>query len=208
MLFRDAQRLGVDDPLTFVRYARHSLTLPGTLSSDLEEIPKDAEQAIRDAATRAREVLERAVNSETHYAVAYQLLAAAHLVPGGDPTKGLEAALAAQRIEPYDVLPRILEVRLRLELAKDPELGRGQIEQAELRISGLDAYGAGPEVVLDLEQRVDVARWLRAADLALVRGDDEEGLDALDHAVSAAGDPDQRQRLEARLRALRAASGS
>lgn len=212
LLFRDAHRLGIDDAVTFVRYARHSLSVSPAGVGDVqgpsqgdgaESVPK----SFRNAAARARGVLEKAVEAEPHYAVAYQLLAASHLVPGGEPSAGVHAALTAQRIQPGALLPRVLEVRLRLDLAEDAVRGAGQIEQAELRIGDLEAYGAESEIVLDLEQRAEVARWLRRSKLHLERGEVADGVAALDHAVSEAGDLEQRRRLEMRLRRLRAEYG-
>ncbi|MDA8017932.1 MAG: hypothetical protein MPN21_10835 [Thermoanaerobaculia bacterium] len=205
LLFRDAHRLGVADPLTFVRYARHSLSYP---NQESDGFASGASKPWLEATSRARNVLDRAVRAEPHYAVAYQLLAASHLGPGGDPSDGLDAALVAQRIQPIALLPRLLEVRLRLELAEDVRRGGGQTDLAVSRIADLGAFGAPQETVVDLELRVDVARWLRRSVLALARGEVEEGLSALDHAVSAAADPDQRRRLEARLLRLRGSLAS
>ena len=203
LLFRDAHRLGVRDPVTFVRYARHSLSSSEPASVEIEgERDEPVPRGLREAASRARGVLLRAVAAEPHYAVAHQLLAAAHLIPGGDAADGLEAALAAQRIQPVALAPRVLEVLLRLELAEDPRRGAGQIDLAAARIADLDAFGAEPETILDLKQRSDVARWLRRSALHLERGELEDAAEALDHAVSAAGDPDQRRRLEAKLASL------
>ena len=208
ILFRDANRLGVRDPVTFVRYARHSLSVSEPASPEsVEELDEPVPKGLRQAASRARGALERAVAAEPHYAAAHQLLAAAHLVPGGEAAEGLDAALAAQRIQPVALPPRVLEVLLRLELSEDPSRGAGQIDLAAARIADLDAFGAEPDAILDLQQRVDVARWLRRSVLHLKRGEVGDALETLDHAVSAAGDPDQRRRLEARLNSLRAELG-
>lgn len=213
LLYRDANRLGVDDPLSFVRYARHSLTRAGENGGgafEAQPLPDGDADELRlriDAAARARSALAKAIHDEPHYAVAHQMLAAAHLVAGGDPQEGLEAALAAQRIQPVELTARVLEVLLRLRLAEDVERGVGQADLAEDRIRDLTAYGAEANAVLDLQQRVDVARWLRRSELSLARGETEDALEALDHAVSAAGDPEQRRSLEARLRALRVEVG-
>lgn len=209
ILFRDAHRVGLRDPVTLVRYARHSLSFSESASPDRENgIDEPVPKGLRDAASRARGVLSGVVAAEPRYAVAHQLLAAAHLVPGGDAEEGLQAALAAQRIQPVELLPRILEILLRLELSEDPNRGAGQIDLAAARLADLDVYGAEPEKILDLEQRVDVARWLRRSALHLDRGEMADAVESLDHAVSAAGDPEQRRRLEARLRRLQGASDS
>ncbi len=187
VLYRDAVAVSYE-PLPHLQYGRHLL----------QRIQRgDGEAA--ELAAAARTSLARAIDLNDGFAEAYALFGAAHLYGDVDSAPGVAALEKARAWLPerHDVTVRLVELHL-----KDHEFGRAQwlLENALER-------RAGDEMVFKVREAIDRARLLYGASKALEDEDVERAVELFDEAISVTSDPELRERMEDRLRALQESHG-
>ena len=210
VLFRDALRLGSQDPLTYLLYGRHLLhlqTLAGgpsfveVVGEEFSEPPEPGDEApdgpsrARAWAERARLALERALELDPDYAEAGALLGLAHLRGAGEPADGVRALERTHELLPtrMDVVANLAQLEARI----------GHFERAEAWIEEVLAVRGPAELVAETRAQVRRLQLLATALEALNRGEIEEGLMAFDEAISETTDPQARESMERQLEQLR-----
>jgi len=189
VLYRDALRLGTEDPVVYLRWGRHLLR-----TLDLE--PQGP--AARARADRARQAFRRVSELDPSFAEGWAMQGIAQLAPGGDPADGIASLVRA-----IDRLPARLDLVVRL---VSLEVRAGRFERAQARVEGTLAGRADPATVAAAREEVERGRLLDSAQQAFDDGRFDQALGLFDQAVSVTSDPVLRERLDARLRALRDAS--
>ena len=182
VLFGDAVAVSTD-PLVHLLYGRHliqRLQVEGAKAAEL--------------AAAARAALSRAIDLDGNYAEARALFGLTHLVGDVDPAPGIAALTKAHDLLPerHDVLFNLLRLYL-----KDKDF-----EQAQAVLDSRMEGRVSDEMLLAAREEIDRTRLLHEAALALEEGNGERAVELFDEAIAVTSDPEVRERMETRLRAL------
>lgn len=202
VLFDDARRLGLRDPLGWLWYGRHllaTLDLEPATAGELAVLAGDGEAGDRGArAARARDAFRRAVELAPDFAEAHAMLGYAHLFGAARPADGIPSlAHAVARLPSRPELVLFL-VELHLKVG-DVAGAEGWIARGLARRS--------PELAARAREEVERFTLLEAARKALDDGRIDDALALVDRAVELTSDPQLRRRLAARLAALQQLAG-
>ncbi|MCP4660864.1 MAG: tetratricopeptide repeat protein [bacterium] len=184
ILYRDAVELRSTNPLTYLLYGRHLLTV----------LRAGGEIDRKALAERARAAFEKVVGLDPEFGEGYAMLGLAHLVGEPDPAAGIRALERARQLLPtrMDVVFHLVRLRLR----------NKEFDRAESLIDGVLARRAEPERVQKAREELTRAKLLHAAEEALRAGEIADGLRLYDEATSVTTDPALRERMEEKLLAL------
>ncbi len=184
ILYRDAISLRSTNPLTYLLYGRHLLTV----------LRAGGEIDRKALAERARAAFEQVVGLDPGFGEGYAMLGLAHLFGEPDPAAGIRALERARRLLPTrtDVVFHLVQLLLRNQ----------DFERAERLVDGVLAERAEPERLQKAREELTRARLLHASEEALRAGEIADGLRLYDEATSVTTDPALRERMEERLLAL------
>jgi Flp pilus assembly protein TadD len=182
ILYRQSFELGASDPLTYIHYGRHLLTL-------MEEARRRLESAeVKRLAAAARDAFRGAAEIDPQFAEAHAMLGYAHLFGDLDPADGVAPLERARELLPArtDIVFYLLQLELR----------RGDFDRARALANGpLRRLGDLP-LQQRAEEEIERASYLRAANEAFKEGRQEEGLELMGDAIAITSDPDLRAAME------------
>lgn len=185
ILYRDAIELRSTNPLTYLLYGRHLLTV----------LQAGGEIDRKILAERAQAAFAKLVGLDPGFGEGYVMLGLAHLLGEADPAAGIRALERARQLLPtrMDVVFHLVRLRIRNQ----------EFDRAESLVEGVLAQRAEPEAVQTVREEITRAKLLRAADEALRAGKIADGLRLYDEAISATSDSALRERMEENLLVLR-----
>jgi Tfp pilus assembly protein PilF len=182
VLYRQGFELGASDPLTYIHYGRHLLTL-------MEEARRRLETTeVKRLAAAARNAFRGAVEIDPQFAEGHAMLGYAHLFGDLDPADGVAPLERARELLPArtDVVFYLLQLELR----------RGNFDRARSLADGPLRRLGDLSLQQRAEEEIERASYLRAANEAFQEGRQEEGLELMGDAIAITSDPDLRAAME------------